>query len=527
MKLIKLLLPILVILCACNEKNEFDDINNKVNVPTVLQERDPNYPLILSKTKEKSRSGMATGTTLSHDEYLGRSFHLDNYPYDDEINLGYAVVDFSKASEKGYITSHGINRSVTNYFAFSDYDHYLEKSKITNTVTSGFKINLGFFSFGHKNTMTEVFESATLTNKTQVGGEANIYIQSKVHELQYSSNIRKDIILYYLNDIFKDEVYNTPTSEFYKNYGGFVLKKFITGGRATALYYGQVKESYLFESTETIMNESIDAGIKYKDKGKKDSIDFSADLEFGWSNNDGNSTEYSEKFTSLNYSIQTVGGIPVYPAFPAPKDLFETKIDLSSWLSSLSDPANHALIRIYEEGLVPISDFILERNLSDRINKCIQGFNPGNLCEPEICILYPEVYWGRNILLPVYLHTRNNEYIFLENGQFSDNDISRNAEIFRLSTKYSKIFKTRIVTISEESVSSSFDTDYDGAKIEDCKVFQANDGTIYLLDIENKQGYSIHDDYLLDTYAIRDYVNSLPKINVNMESLFDYDILAL
>lgn len=75
--------------------------------------------------------------------------------------------------------------------------------------------------------------------------------------------------MYYLNDIFKDEVYNTPTSEFYKNYGGFVLKKFITGGRATALYYGQVKESYLFESTETIMNESIDAGIKYKDKGKK------------------------------------------------------------------------------------------------------------------------------------------------------------------------------------------------------------------------------------------------------------------
>ena len=69
--------------------------------------------------------------------------------------------------------------------------------------------------------------------------------------------------------------------------------------------------------------------------------------------------------------------------------------------------------------------------------------------------------------------------------------------------------------------------DYRGAKIEDCKVYKAVDGTIYLLDTEKKNGYSIYSDYLLDTYAIRDYVNALPTVDINVESLFDYKILAL
>lgn len=46
----------------------------------------------------------------------------------------------------------------------------------------------------------------------------------------------------YLTTTFKDELYNTPMSEFYNNYGAFVLKKFITGGRATAFYVGLYKQ---------------------------------------------------------------------------------------------------------------------------------------------------------------------------------------------------------------------------------------------------------------------------------------------
>lgn len=554
MKSVKLLLAFSFILYACSDEYEIDDIvitNNVASSTVILQERDPSFPLILSKTKTKLKDDMLTRAALSHEEYLGRSFHLENYPYDDEMNLGYPVVDFLKADEKGYITSHSASRSITNYFAFSDYDHYLEKSKVTNTVTSGFKLDLGIFSFGHKKTMTEVFESSLLMNNTQVVGEADIYIQSKLHELQYSSIIRKNIILYYLNDVFKDEIYNTHTSEFYKNYGGFVLKKFITGGRATALYYGEINESYAFESTEKIMNETIDVGIKYKDQLDGDSINLSADLEFGISDNDGNSKEISKKFTSLNYSVQTVGGIPVYPAFPSPKDLFEFKIDLSGWLSSLSDPSNHALIRIYDEGLVPISDLVLEENVADRINFCIEGKELRELCEPEICIYDPEKMLRAEGEPPtrifVYLHTRNNEYILLESMPY-ENSLQHTSAIYCLQMKYAKIFKSRIVTTTKKPVSDFYYEspswglakegemvftfpyivyDYRGAKIEDCKVYKAVDGTIYLLDTEKKNGYSIYSDYLLDTYAIRDYVNALPTVDINVESLFDYKILAL
>ena len=40
-------------------------------------------------------------------------------------------------------------------------------------------------------------------------------------------------------------------------------------------------------------------------------------------------------------------------------------------------------------------------------------------------------------------------------------------------------------------------------------------------------GYSIHSDYLLDTYAIRDFVEKLPVIDMEKEKLLDYNILAL
>ena len=44
--------------------------------------------------------------------------------------------------------------------------------------------------------------------------------------------------------------------------------------------------------------------------------------------------------------------------------LKDININLQSWRKSLNDSKNHTVIDLIEEGLYPMSDFVLERNFS-------------------------------------------------------------------------------------------------------------------------------------------------------------------
>lgn len=61
------------------------------------------------------------------------------------------------------------------------------------------------------------------------------------------------------------------------------------------------------------------------------------------------------------------------------------------------------------------------------------------------------------------------------------------------------------------------------------KFINNKDNVIYLLYSSNnkKYAFSIHKDYLLDTYGLRDFVNSLPVTKISTEELFNYTIVAL
>lgn len=68
MKSVKLLLAFSFILYACSDEYEIDDIvitNNVASSTVILQERDPSFPLILSKTKTKLKDDMLTRAALS------------------------------------------------------------------------------------------------------------------------------------------------------------------------------------------------------------------------------------------------------------------------------------------------------------------------------------------------------------------------------------------------------------------------------------------------------------------------------
>ena len=52
-------------------------------------------------------------------------------------------------------------------------------------------------------------------------------------------------------------------------------------------------------------------------------------------------------------------------------------------------------------------------------------------------------------------------------------------------------------------------------------------GVKYLVNTETKYALSIHNDYLLDTYAIRDYVKNLSTVTLSDAQLLTYTIIAL
>lgn len=102
----------------------------------------------------------------------------------------------------------------------------------------------------------------------------------------------------------------------------------------------------------------------------------------------GNSETITEKFSTLSYSIKTLGGAYGYSVATPPYDVTNYSIDLTSWLQSLNDPKTHTMIDLQEGGLYPISDFILEENFKQRYNDTHMDFqHQETLEEPYIEII--------------------------------------------------------------------------------------------------------------------------------------------
>lgn len=68
---------------------------------------------------------------------------------------------------------------------------------------------------------------------------------------------------------------------------------------------------------------------------------------------------------------------------------------------------------------------------------------------------------------------------------------------------------------------------YSATDMSNSKVYTGIDGKTYILDPTTKTGYSVYKSYVLDTYGIRNLVNSLPKMTISFEELLKYTIFAL
>lgn len=538
------LLIILLIVSSC-KKNQ-DHQNSEVEGSSkdiLLQDRDPNIPLVLmnnkNEKKDKTSINSIPDQVLDLRYYLGRSYALNTNLDGNPESVKFRVIDIERFLNEnpGYYLPKDIGTSEAISFSYTSFDRYENKSNYTKKITSGFSLNLGLFSLGAKHSMTEVFSSNKVNEDKRIFGELSVKVKGVAYSFLNTSNVKHQIATKYLDKTFLNEIYNTPTGEFLDSYGTFILTDFLTGGKTNALYSGIYSKETSDTSKETDMDNSINASYGFK-VGKDADGKVSGDFGFGKKNS--GSSSISKEISDLTMSVRTVGGSKTFGSFTVPKKIEDIDINLSSWVSSLNDRATHNIIGINDNGLSPITDYILEENLKQGIQKHHLGYmNVRSFQEPKIEIRKIRINNNQLALMCMYLVTRFGDQIMFQSTTPADGfvRIGDNAKFMEVANRFKGTkgdhYKIKITANTTEYYlggNNTVNVNFADLKEGEMKKFtDANSGITYLFQSgENKKlAYAIHDDYVLDTYGIRAWVNSMPTENISSRTLAEYTIVGL
>lgn len=524
-----LLLPFLVvILFSCGENKDVENVFEVRKNVIILKDRDTNYPWSPSNLKRESKSNVSF-KSVSFKSYLGYAWKGDNFLNGYTKDITYPVINTSKLllDYPSYYSEKLVNEARANSFSYSNFDRYISNSTTINKISSGFSIKLGLFSLGSKRTMTDVFSQKVTNESKTVYGELNIIYECNQYKLQNSTNIVNKIVEKYLHKDFIEELYLTHPSEFVNNYGKFVLCNFITGGKAIALYSGLYTGYESEIGREAEMDKGINASYGFNYQAQNDGK-ISGNLGMGKKYTGSTST--LEQMKSLQVSVKTIGGTPMFAEFSSPQNIDNLNINLSSWLNSLSNFNNHAIVDIYDGGLIPISEFVLEENLKKKIERYIENGNTAiePFQEPYIKISIQTVQSPLHLVFSE-LCTRYGDRIMLRR-YLCMSDAIKNI-IQKEKERLSQGFGLKIIADQGPKEATS-----DRCEILDFnnfltmkKVIDSTTGAIFLLDDNNPStAYTIRANRLLDDYIMRNLVDSLPMIDKSIADIKrEYSIMAL
>lgn len=522
----------------------------------VIQKRNPGLPSIKQQDFNtiQSRSDIF-GESGNTDAFLGSGYKLKegSYILGDFSNVGHSIVDLNavKAYDETYTRGIRLNSTETTSFAYATFDRYQRNSLVTKKVTSGFSINLKIFSLGRKKTTTEKFYKVIDNTDETAYGELNINFANSQFTLQSSDANKKLYARQFLTKSFIRSLYNSPISSTLDNYGDFVLTGYLTGGKAYASYVGVSEKKLTIDAKEKGIEKSINASFSLK-KDTQDSA--KVNLGFTSSNYDSISTTFNKDKTFIY--IKTFGGIREgSEAEVAATPIKDLNINLTSWMRSLNDVSTHTMIDIADNGLCPLSDFVLEKNFKQRLDDTFNEVLPTytNLVIPYIEIVrvmnrstssYEALYDVAAVLV-----TRQADRIILSDGKAStatDAELRKNEDntifmqkVEKITAEKSQFFspdieisynkKTRLNPI----LRSPLCIDLTGFNEKNFYRFYYEKTNIqYIYDPHTRICFSYFvdegDDEVLDIYGIRGWVESLPEKKISIASLANsYKIIGL
>lgn len=545
MRTLKKLLSIVWLTCflvSCNEdlKQTSKEKKLTLNGAIVLKERAPSSPLILSKRRKLKPPLKTKSEAESFSNFLGRSLKTEELPLTDYRNFGWEVIeidDFIRDTPNSYHND-PIHTSDSKAFTYSTFSRYVQKSTINRKVKSGFSLNLGVFSIGAKHSMERTFSKTKISDYNRVFGEVHCMYKASRYWLKNSSlDIKK--MKNYVAKNFLSDLYNIPSSEFLNIYGSYVLCDFIVGGKAVAFYSGLYSGNTSTGTKEKNMQTDIDASYSFKDKSKQEGK-VSANIGFG--KNFSNGSETTHKITDLKFAVKTLGGIGGITK-ANPQDINTTSVNLSSWWTSLNNSNTHSIIEISDNGLLPITEFIKEDNVK---NYLLSYYKYNAFVEPKLYYYYMEPL-DRDI---VFLKTRFGDVVVLYDEKYiSKKNVNSLIENYHEKYKIKTIDCTKELLPKEDEWGGDIGEEYPEEYKREYKEFLLeyfggvywrtsfgidmkkliHNGVTYL--VSKKQGgkfaYTIHDDYILDTYGIRKWVNNMQTIQIDPIFLDEYILIAL
>ena len=534
------------------EEDKSDPISDLAPTPEniVVQERNPDYALIDYKAKrDKIRVGTkANKLTLA--DYIGMSFKLDYYPYEDVANIGFYVLDidkFNKDYPRQYTITSGINKSYTRYDAFAGFERYDKVVSKTKTVNGGFGIDFKIFHIGAKGKYTSTFKCTDTQISDNVFGELDIMYHNSEYNMRLPQYIRKNLKKY-LCQSFIDELYYLSHDEFIDIYGGFLLHHFYSGGHALALYSGEYSEKIHDEGkkkeAELTLEGSMKKSVNVSNKeGSGDSGDANgitgANVDVTIGKTTDNGSTYTNKFNKVEFAMATYGGLPSFSGFSVPKDLNTSSFNISSWCQSIASESNLTIVSLPDGALIPLTEFIEEDNLKEALYDYYEKGASGvikPMQEPYVEI-YEAYTGGRRFVVMADLHTRYGEIIQLRRSAglvpaiFVDSFISK--VYSEISNLFDGIrFEIRFIEAPGEKEIGSYQPS--DKLLPGCfgKYIDSSNGKIYILceDESNKNlvAYTIYNEEILNEYRLAKYVDSLPLSDITLDEIRrDYHLIAL
>lgn len=549
---------IILLVCTtvgCTKDNQsISEYNQMDKDYIVLKERNPNLPTqslsrpyvfdeeVFSRSVE--RNGVLIGNS---DRLLGFSYAVGNTILGDYNNVGHRVVDLEKVKkyDSDYITSKALKQYSSERFSYYDNNSYESKLSQTKKITTEFKLELGIFSLGRTAIINKTFSSELTSSRESVQGELSMVYNNNAFTLNTVEGARKLYARECLSSSFLKNLYSSSMGNLINAYGEYILTGYITGGKAFALFAGKGTEGSSSSSLETALSDDINASFKWDEKSA------GGECKFGKADTSSSSNSYKTKI--LFTKLWILGGQPEEASMNHAENLKNVNIDLSPWVKSLSDPNNHTIVDLTENGAYPLSAFILEKNFKRRLDDTIFGIYPyyPSVVTPYIEIVRVFERYAANgdalYDIAAVLNTRQGDKIVLRSSSSSevtDSELRKNES--------STVFLQKANAIKKEK-ESYFDLEIRANSVtrlnpimgiplcidlrqidEKAMTVYTNprSGIQYIYDRNRKIAFShytdaIDEDWILDEYGIRDWVESLPNKSISMATLASYTIIGL
>lgn len=530
---------LLVCMMSCSDDEPtFKEV--RISNVAVLRERPSENPWIPYMGQPRNLQTRSGRGTLAVSDFLGYSLNPERTPIENTLNLGFPVVDKKRLSKNhgSYFTYWKNASHETKVFSYKNISDYASKTDFNEKVRHGIDIKLFGIHLDHKHTLSKIFHDSIVNNSRIVFSELNIIANDSCYRMQYTDVIRKQILKDYIDSEFLTNIHTLHPFELLQMYGSLVIADFCSGGRATAYFAGDYKESAKAELRESQMGKEIDGSFSWK----TDAIgNVSLSIGRGKDNEQDKKVSITGDFYYMKFSAITFGGDAF--GFTFPQEVMNAKLNLTPWLVSLSNEKNNVIANFNKDGLIPIAEFIMEENVSNRVDFYSRISRKITVSHEE-----PKIYIAKGGLNPdtytIYLYDRFGYPQSLDKKIIKDKNDEWDVRAF--ATDIAKIFDLKIeegdyiIVQSMDDNNDTFDIssntgndnrnrDYHNLVYHQYKKFE-NKGILYLIDEMDKVGFSIlNNSKLINEYGLKNYISTLPASTVSYSELIDegYHITCL